>query len=313
MSCSVGLGLAIFCIGTSVHAQSEAGWTLTSERNDRFQTASLMHPNGTMEMHCGTVLGAEASLAEEVIISAENEFNLVISESLMGTSTSEFWAQRGLRAFAAGQEFELPDFLYDEMGALGWIARVPFDSVLTRRLGGGIEVVIAPMTTAPFSIDGFDLADGLQDMIDFCSSVPDTSAISVDADADLLARADAAMRQECQGDWSASPDAMHTADLTGDGIDDLVVNRGGVTCTTGILAGQGGLGCTGDMCMHHIFFRDNDTPILLGATSIEPATSQPGGIRLGLDTPSCESMGRDAGCAIKMQWTGTTFATIGIE
>ena len=289
-------------------------WEFTPYIDERFKTATLATTDGSIAFHCGEVLGAEASLAEEEIFSAPGEVNLVISESLMGAYRSDFWEQRDLTGGSNfGETFDLPVFYYDEMGGTGWIARVPVDSALALRIGGGTEVVISPKENPPFSIDGRTAADKFTEMLEFCAAEPPQPLPSVEIDEDLSMQAIATFRTMCDGDWFAPVGAISDIDLTGDGMVDVLANPGMITCETGLLGGKSPNPCIDGMCVHYVYVRGLNSPIMLPATSIEPVEGQPGAIRLGLTPADCESFGQKPGCAARMRWTGTAFGTVGVE
>lgn len=303
-------------LGLGAQGAAALDWTLRTEENEAFRTASLSQDNGNITFYCGTVLTGDTGFWEELDFTKTGYLHLLVSESLMGPYGLDVPDPQTVRMFTFGQDVTAPPFYFDVMGGLGWVAEVPYDHPMVDAAAGGAEVVIGPDRGEPFSIYGTGLPDGMSEMLKFCkadpaSPSPDTGATG--SDPELVARAEAGFESVCHGSYDLGPDAITEQDLTGDGVPDLLVDFGAMTCTGGLFAGKTGVACAGEMCRHDILTDTVSDPLILYATGVRLSDDDPTVILVGLDADACRSMNQDAGCAVRMQWTGETFGTVGLQ
>ena len=306
-----------------LHAQSTK-WELETYLTDSVRAASLKGPRGRMTIYCGEVLSDETSLYEEVNYSGPGHFNLLGEVQAMGEYDP---SEQTIHSSTAESYIDdIPPFYFDEIGGTGWVSRVPFDHPLITQMMRNHEVSIIPQLALEFRLSAEGLGEGLREMKTHCSGLrPNTQAKSQpndQADAVATTTLDPALSgmiqaqafSQCQAAYELPPSAIQTVDVTGDGIEDAIVDFGQLRCVEGIFANHPtSISCAGEMCRHDIYSAQAAGPIILYAKSIVPDADRMGDIHLAMDAPSCSAMSASETCKVRSRWMSQTFATIGVE
>lgn len=105
---------------------------------------------------------------------------------------------------------------------------------------------------------------------------------------------------ECGGQGTINPRAVYTADLTIDGIEDLIVDSSGITCESGAAYFQP-LNCGAQVCNSYFFINQNGTYVKVWEQLgiVEEITA---------NTPPLVSLYLHGGQRINVSWNGTTFS-----
>jgi hypothetical protein len=309
MGWQLSLGLMMGLLPGAALAQ---GWGLSTDRVDAGVLASLRLPQNAAVFHCGVVETDETSIYEMVEFSGPGYVNFVVSDALFGAYSAEHWEQTTVQAEVMGQSIPLPAFAYDETGGSGWVARLPNDHPFVRAAIEGNDITIRPDLAPAFLLERSALSIGLLDMIDHCATARPAAAAQP-VPSPLRTRAEAQFAALCNGTYRIAEDAFSTLDVTGDGVDDLVVDFSSLKCTSGMITALERPACDNLMCRHDIYTASVADPLILATFRLAPVADRPGDIHLILDPDSCAYMALEAGCKARMRWMNNTFGTLRME
>lgn len=314
---AVRLWFVFLLLPTVLNAQHR-NWQLETHSMEAAMGAVLTNPSGRMKIYCGKVLSNDTSLNEEIAYPGPDHFYLVIPEDVGGAPDAASNGEQNIGAFSGELSVELPPFYFDDVNGKGWISRVPFDHPFVSMVMQGQEVGIMPQLAFEtyLYLEGF--AQGLTGMMDHCGNSAETATEapvqSGEIDPALFGLIQTQAFSQCQASYTLPPTAYTQADVTGDGVHDVVVDFGQLKCTGGIFANAPTkISCTGEMCRHDIYSSQSATPMILYGKNLAPAPDRIGDILLTMDQPSCEAMSAKDGCKVRMRWMMQTFGTVGLE
>lgn len=310
------LVLALLLVLPAASFAQDRAWQLETHVTDAATGAVLTNPTERMRIYCGEVLGSDTSLNEELAYPGAGHFYFVGPEGVLGAYDPTSNSEQTVAMFSQGVEVTLPPFYFDDMGGEGWVSRVPFDHPVVALIKQGGDVGIIPQLAFETYLYADKFAQGVTAMMAHCTrdtaQAPSPQAKAVDPALFGLIQTQAFAL--CQAAYDLPQSAYQVADVTGDGVDDVIVNYGQLTCTEGLFAKLPvSLACAGEMCRHDIYTAQSATPIELMGMRLIPAPDQLGDIHLVMDVPSCAAMGRDADCKVRMRWQAQTFGTVGLE
>ena len=136
-----------------------------------------------------------------------------------------------------------------------------------------------------------------------CAAAGAPAAASDQAQA-LLEGAAADCRDYESGEFTASPSAVTAVDLTGDGIDDEIVDEGFFLCTSTEQMFCGSVGCT----IHAIVDRERFGWVAYSWTVVDWETSRI--LLLSRHGDICGSPATDDPCYEALVWNGDRFLTV---
>ncbi|TDK52127.1 hypothetical protein E1832_02075 [Antarcticimicrobium luteum] len=124
--------------------------------------------------------------------------------------------------------------------------------------------------------------------------------------------AEADIRRGCGGPASWTPEALKSANIDGDGAEDIVLDWREVTCS-----GYGSsLFCGAAMCSADLYIsalyprRGKPESWLAQGLRIQPLSNGMDGVVMGSSLASCSQIGLPGGCESTMYWNGTGLAPL---
>jgi len=314
------VGVAAVCaLGTTSVAVAQ-GWVFDTITLEDATSASLKHPDQRVTFFCGEVTGSDTSLNEELDFPGPGYFHMVSPDWIMSPYDPAGSGNQSVTVNHGDDFFELPEFYFDVMGGRGWVSRIAFDDPFVQAIETGAEVIVMPELAYEFFLNANGLADGIAAMKAFCGGrsalpkLPVQEKVELTVDKALFDLAQVEAFAQCQAAYDLPKQAYHVADVTADGVDDLIVNFGLLKCTDGLFAAQPrGVRCVNGMCQFNVFSAALSGTIPFTAVDLQPVADRPGDLSVFMDAASCQSMGQSSGCSVRMRFVNQSFATVGVE
>ena len=162
------------------------------------------------------------------------------------------------------------------------------------------------------SAAGFDA--GLRQLTGYCSAMFTAVGLpwSTGQAGAMLRAAEADIRRGCGGPASRTDKAILSANIDGDGVEDIVLDWGEVTC----LGGAPRPFCGASMCSAALYVsalyprtgRPEDW--LAQGVWLQPLSNGNDGVAMGASPSSCRQTGQPDGCAAILYWNGTAMVTL---
>jgi len=227
-----------------------------------------------------------------------------------------------LIVWADGTGYRLPRVSFNEFSGDGWEAQVGIADPMVLALMSASTVIVGAEAGPHYQLDSTSMGSALRQTVQFCLGeyarmgapvppalaglVPNAATAAQDPNLDMRRRAGVEIRRGCGGGYMlrGGGDEIMTGDIDGDGIEDAVVNWGGIHC--------GGADprpfCGASMCSTFVLLtarggRPMDL-MSLGA-SLVPLNNGRMGVSVGGSLAECHHAGKgDGGCQFIWYWNG---------
>ena len=321
--------LLVTVCASAASAQTGAQWSAVVEDLGANIYASALHGSKTMSITCT----APSPQGRSPLENFENEIHKTGPfEVYIGMHEPYFdWSagmiQTGPTIFLGQNGYRLPAFELDELS--GTVVRLPMTDALIAALPTATGLVLDTGQGRAFDFGVAGLAGAVEATLTTCvtrwaelgHAVPaalgrfragaDTPVAGNDsasgAPAAMAEYARADIFNGCSGAARVDADAILRGDIDGDGVEDAVLDWGGVVCNQGITRPFCGASmCSADVYLSSAYGRTGGPVQLLAlGVDLQPLTNGLQGVSLGGSLSMCNSAGQgDGGCRFIWYWNG---------
>ncbi|MEM0948699.1 MAG: hypothetical protein AAGK37_14965 [Pseudomonadota bacterium] len=335
---------ATMFMATTVGAQN---WTYSSFDNGAWFEAHVTAPDRRVALHCGgrSPEGNPLPQTDEPLMTPDYTFVLTLAHPELGLPGNA--TQRGDLVVASGtQGFRLPNAVYDELNASGWLQMLRFGDALIGELRetSAIAIDAAGGRVATYAATG--LRQSLDQAVAFCDARWAALGVQPPSDAQgvvglvrsrqggvdptsqsdsaspsaapspnsaVRARAEAGVRRGCGGSYSANADAFLVGDVDGDGVEDIAVKWDAVTCQGNLPRPFCGASqCAVDMVLSSRVLGEGQGTLYAQAAELVPLSNGNMGLKLAGSLGMCRELGRTS-CSAIWYWDGNKLAQLSVE
>ncbi len=331
---------AIWSLGLAcAAAPSLADWQQQSFDNGMWFEAWAYTPDRSVRLNCGGLspTGLPPPATDEAYLTAPYTLHLGIGTALAGPPASydDFSPLPGAMVVAGSNGYVLPGPEFDQLNSDAWIQPLGFGDPLVAALLDGADgrLELRMAGRAPLALDPAGLAPALATALAFCDArwaalgnpVPPQAAATIatlrampstqqapaqppaQAASPLRAVADRHIFAGCRGVATADPDYLIETEIDGDGVPDVILDWGGITCPGAAPRPS----CGAAYCSIDVFLstRPGQTPSegFLGiGVRVEPGLPGRADLVTHVTAGSCPQTTRPATCEQVWRWTGTS-------
>ena len=327
-----GLRTAVFCVLGLVWtaAPSLADWRQQSFDNGMWFEAWAYTPDRSVRVNCGGLspTGLPPPATDEAFLTATYTLHLSIGTALAGRPAGydDFSPLPGAMMVAGSNGYVLPgpefDLLNDDAGIQPLDFGDPLVAALLDGADGRMEFHLAGR--GPVAFDPTGVASALATAMAFCDArwaalgqqVPPEAApvvarirgaaAPVDAGVSTLrAAADGHVFAVCGGAATAVPDYLIETEIDGDGVPDVVLDWGGISCPGSVPRPN----CGAAYCSIDVFLSTRPGPMpaesVLGiGVRAEPGLSGRSDLVTQVTAGSCPKSTRPVVCEQVWRWSG---------
>lgn len=314
----IAIWLLLICAGSGLAQES---WTARTFDSGTYLMAGASHSGSGVSFECTapSPQGRPAIETGSYEMHVSKPFEAIISfqDSLFDWAPP--YTQSNVILALDGAGFRLPPFDLDELS--GTAVYVPMADTLMLAFLNAQNVTLYSGTGKTYQLPTAGLADALRTAFTYCidrwivvgaQMPPALAGFRQGAASPALpggalamrAKAEANIQRSCGGPAEIGSLAIASADIDGDGIDDVLVDFGQLTC----LQGPPRPFCGASRCSATIFLSARARPyemIVLGASLI-PLSNGLHGVAVGGGLHECRAAGQEGtGCQIIWYWNGT--------
>ncbi len=159
---------------------------------------------------------------------------------------------------------------------------------------------------------GFDA--GLRQLTGYCSAMFTAVGLpwSTGQAGAMRRAAETDIRRGCGGPATTSDRALLSANIDGDGVEDIVLDWGEVTCQSGLPRPFCGAAmCSANLYVSALYPRTGKPEDWLAqGVRLQPLNNGKDGVAMGASLASCREAGHPGGCTAILYWDGTRMVTL---
>ena len=311
--------LAILVLPLAVPAQTLAQNWQFQQRNDGVAFDAYIYPRDRtgFSLSCAarnpSVPGLLPVYYEGTKWTRPDELHLAFSAGAIGSQANNDTREDVLLVIGANA-FRLPGIRYDEY-ASGWNTTLQAPGPMFDAIAAAQSFEIRSYA-GTLVVDASGFAAGYANLVNTCrrqfsSLRRPWRAAPAPPPITMRKAAETAVAKGCNGASSYQPDAFLSGDIDGDGVEDVVLDWGGIVCSAGLRRPFcGAAQCSAEVFLSQLYPRRQTSEELLGiGVRLQPLNNGAMAVAVGGSFASCSAAGLQS-CEYIYYWNGSDLVNL---